>query len=51
MKMIENGSAICKQDNEYGYYTVGKKYEIENWFIFDDNWDMTNFWNVRKFFK
>lgn len=51
MKMIENWSAICSQDNEYGYFTVWKKYEIENWFIFDDDGNMTNFSNVRKFFK
>lgn len=52
MDMIENGKAKCRKENEYGFYTVGKVYEIVDGFITDDTGDgYTNFGNVRKFFS
>ena len=50
-KMIENWVVICKQENEYWVYTVWRMYQIVSWFIIDDRWNYTNFWNVRKRFK
>jgi len=51
MKMIQMWFVVNTADNEYGHYTIWKEYEIVNWFITDDSWNQTNFWNVRKFFK
>jgi len=51
MKMIENGQAICKTDNEYWFYTVWETYDIVAGFITDNSWNYTNFSNVKKFFK
>ena len=52
MEAIDNGVVVCVSDNEWGNFTVGKQYLVENESIEDDDGHVIiNFTNVRKRFK